>query len=57
MSLNNPLKSRIIRDASISILIYALPVILMFAWFAYKGEKPWLKPSKTVQSSQNKLNF
>jgi len=32
---------KMIRDGVISILLYALPVILMFLFFYLKGERPW----------------
>lgn len=34
---------RIIRNALISLLIYALPVLAMFLVFYIRGERPWVK--------------
>ena len=34
---------RIIRNAFLSLFIYALPVLLMLLTFYVTGEKPWLK--------------
>lgn len=51
MALEISLKKRILRDALISLFIYALPVLLMLGWFAYKGEKPWQQHAKAVQTS------
>lgn len=42
MHLQRETKLKIIRDALISVFIYALPVILMFLSFRVTGKKPWL---------------
>jgi hypothetical protein len=42
MHLQKETKQKIIRDALISLFIYALPVILMFLTFYLTGKKPWL---------------
>ena len=39
-------KEQIFRNALLSIFIYALPVLLMFAVFHFTGQKPWLKKPK-----------
>jgi hypothetical protein len=51
MALESNLQKRIARDVFVSLFIYALPVALLFGWFAYKGEKPWLKPAKSSKIS------
>jgi hypothetical protein len=50
MAIDKTLARRILRDATISTFIYALPVILLLGWFHYKGEKPWLKATKTIEN-------
>ena len=35
------ISGKIVRDASISILLYALPVLLMFLYFYLTGQRPW----------------
>jgi hypothetical protein len=51
MAIEKSLGQRILRDATISVFIYALPVLLMLGWFHYKGEKPWLdKPKASAQT-------
>lgn len=44
---------RIIKNALISLLIYALPVLVMFLVFYIRGERPWqkTKADKTVSAS------
>ncbi|SDL11674.1 hypothetical protein [Siphonobacter aquaeclarae] len=41
---------RIFRNALLSLLLYALPVLLMFATFYVTGERPWRQAAKTHQS-------
>jgi preprotein translocase subunit YajC len=41
---------RIVKNALISLLIYALPVLVMFLVFYIRGERPW-KKDQTVQVS------
>lgn len=55
MAIEKSLGQRILRDATISVFIYALPVLLMLGWFHYKGEKPWLNKSKeSIQTTTQK---
>ena len=49
MKLKPAVRQKIIRDASISLFIYALPVILMFIYFSISGQKPWLNPQKKAE--------
>jgi Trk-type K+ transport system membrane component len=46
MKLAKETKQKIIRDALVSLFIYALPVILMFLYFSLTGQKPWLNNAK-----------
>lgn len=48
MHLPKETRQKIIRDALISVFIYALPVVLMFLSFRATGKKPWLN-----QTSKN----
>jgi len=51
MKLQKETARKIIRDAIISMFIYALPLVLMFLVFYITGQKPWLKnENKTVQT-------
>lgn len=43
---------RIIRNALISLLIYALPVLAMFLVFYVRNERPWQK-NKEIEATQN----
>lgn len=38
---------RIVKNALISLLIYALPVLVMFLVFYIRGERPWQKATTT----------
>ncbi|MDR6562070.1 MULTISPECIES: hypothetical protein [unclassified Arcicella] len=51
MTLEKSLARKIFRDALISLFIYALPVILLWGWFYYKGEKPWLNKVKDTTTT------
>jgi hypothetical protein len=41
MTIDPAIKKRIIKNALLSILIYALPVLALFVYLKYTGEKPW----------------
>ena len=41
MKIDDKTRRQIIRNVLLSLLIYALPVILMFLSFYASGEKPW----------------
>jgi hypothetical protein len=41
MKMPEHIRRRIIRNAIVSVFIYALPVLLMLATFYFTGEKPW----------------
>jgi hypothetical protein len=58
MKMEKHVKQRIFKNALLSLFIYALPVLLMFAVFYFTGQKPWLKKSKesSVSSNTNKLS-
>ncbi len=36
-------KDRIVRNVLLSIIIYTLPILLMFLYFYITGQKPWIK--------------
>ena len=46
MQLGKNIKKKIIRDITISLFLYSLPVILMFLSFHITGKKPWLNQTK-----------
>jgi hypothetical protein len=41
MKMEKHIRQRIIRNAILSVFIYALPVLLMLATFYFTGQKPW----------------
>jgi preprotein translocase subunit YajC len=43
MKLEEAKRTRIIKNASLSLLLFALPILLMFATFYVTGERPWEK--------------
>lgn len=45
MQMEIHVKRRIIRNAQLSLFLYALPVLLMMACFYFTGEKPWWNAS------------
>ena len=46
MHLEKETKRKIIRDISISLFLYSLPVVLMFLSFFVSGKKPWLNQNR-----------
>lgn len=46
MHLPRETKQKIIRDITVSLFLYTLPVILMFLSFWLTGKKPWLNQPK-----------
>lgn len=47
------LQKKIIKNALLSLFIYALPVILMFLTFYLKGERPWIKQETNKEQTVN----
>ncbi|MGV3561110.1 hypothetical protein [Larkinella arboricola] len=41
MKMEPHIARRIVRNALLSVLLYALPVLLMFATFYVTGQRPW----------------
>jgi sterol desaturase/sphingolipid hydroxylase (fatty acid hydroxylase superfamily) len=41
MKMEASVREKLIRDGSLSLLIYALPVVLMFLSFSISGKRPW----------------
>jgi hypothetical protein len=47
MKLEPYIRNRIIRNALLSLFIYALPILLMFLSFYISGERPWVKKANS----------
>jgi hypothetical protein len=45
MKTEKQLTIKIFKNALLSLLIYALPILLMLAWFYITGQRPW-QPEK-----------
>jgi len=45
MPLKKETGRKILQDATVSILLYALPVLLLAAYLYITGDKPWLRPA------------
>jgi preprotein translocase subunit YajC len=52
MKLEQATKSRIVRNALLSLVLYALPLVLMFATFYFTGQRPWEKKKLPQTVSQ-----
>ncbi|MGC4034738.1 MAG: hypothetical protein QM764_02180 [Chitinophagaceae bacterium] len=52
MKLESAVKKKIIRDILVSIVLYVLPVVLMFLTFYINGQRPWLE--KTTKTEAKK---
>lgn len=46
MKMEPQIARRIVRNALLSVFLYALPVLLMFATFYVTGQRPWEKKAK-----------
>jgi hypothetical protein len=57
MRIDADVRKKIIRNASLSLLIYALPIVLMFVTFYVRGLKPWEKTRPTVQLTTKKESY
>jgi preprotein translocase subunit YajC len=53
MKLEQATKVRIVKNALLSLLLYALPIVLMFATFFITGQRPWEK--KQQHKEQNTI--
>jgi hypothetical protein len=57
MKLEQEKKTRIVKNALLSLLLYALPIVLMFATFYFTGQRPWEKKKQqqtTAAPTKNK---
>lgn len=52
MKLEQEKKTRIVKNALLSLLIYTLPIVLMFATFYFTGQRPWEKKKQQQKTSQ-----
>jgi hypothetical protein len=53
MKMPKHIRQRIVCNALLSVLIYALPVLLMFAVFYFTGQRPW----RTIKNMHNLIHF
>ncbi|WP_333820712.1 hypothetical protein [Ohtaekwangia sp.] len=51
MQIEAHIANRIVRNILLSILLYALPVVLMLLSFYISGERPWEKKATSGQVS------
>ena len=56
MKLEETVRKRIIRNALLSLFIYALPIVLMIATFYFTGQRPWLKNQNNKKVNQLTVN-
>jgi preprotein translocase subunit YajC len=52
MKLEEAKKTRIIKNALLSLALYALPLVLMFATFYFTGQRPWEKKKQVQKTAQ-----
>ncbi len=60
MKIDPATKKQITKNVALSLLIYALPIVLMFITFSVNGQRPWLKKpvkKENIKSITNKSNF
>jgi hypothetical protein len=49
MGIDAEVRKQIIRNASFSLLIYALPIVLMLLTFYVRGQRPWEKTGSSIR--------
>jgi preprotein translocase subunit YajC len=52
--MENEITEKLIKNVALSLLIYALPILLMFATFYFTGERPWKKNLKQNELTTTK---
>jgi len=52
MKLEEAKRAKIVKNAFLSLLLYLLPIVLMFATFYITGERPWEKKQKVQHNKQ-----
>jgi sterol desaturase/sphingolipid hydroxylase (fatty acid hydroxylase superfamily) len=57
MALDKTLARKITKDISVSLLIYALPIVALYIYFAVKGEAPWLHTVPVAAGAPDKIVF
>jgi hypothetical protein len=60
MKIDPATKKQITKNVALSLLIYALPIVLMFITFSVNGQKPWEKKTvkkENIKSIINKSNI
>ncbi|GAB3284922.1 hypothetical protein GCM10027347_62010 [Larkinella harenae] len=53
MQMEPRIARRIIRNALLSVFLYALPVLLMFATFFITGQRPWKEKARQKAPQAN----
>jgi len=54
MKIDKETKNQIVKNAALSLLLYILPIALMFLTFWITGQRPW---EKKVQQKENVKSF
>jgi len=54
MKLEQATKVQIAKNALLSLLLYILPIVLMFGTFAITGQRPWEKKQQHKQQISSK---
>ena len=52
MKMQKHISDRIVRNVFLSLLIYALPVLLMLLTFYINGERPWKNSKVEIQKTK-----
>jgi hypothetical protein len=50
MRIDTAVRRSIVKGISLSVLIYSLPVALMFLSFSLRGQRPWENPISAAQA-------
>ena len=54
--MENELTAKLVKNIALSLFLYALPVILMFATFYFTGERPWKKYKQNQLTTTKQIN-
>jgi preprotein translocase subunit YajC len=56
MKIDQETRKQIIRNASLSLFIYILPIALMFITFLITGERPWERKAPKTEKTKSSIN-
>jgi preprotein translocase subunit YajC len=56
MQIESATRQRIVKNALLSLFIFLLPIVAMFATFYFTGERPWEHQKKQQKENNTSIN-